>query len=201
LRGGKISNTIAKEHKNVIQDTKKYIIDTARHLFSDFSYLGVSMDDIAKKLNITKAALYYHFKGKEEIYRKVLDEVFIDLSLLIKEALKETSVEKKLKKLIKNYLDFGYTEANLIKALLVKLSPANPYIKDHIIELRECISDLIQPVVEEMIRYKKISQKMDSKLLTSLVTGMMDGLLLEYSFLNKKINSESVSNQIIAVLF
>jgi len=33
--------------------------------------LGVSISDIAKKLNITKAALYYHF-GKAEIYEKSL---------------------------------------------------------------------------------------------------------------------------------
>ena len=63
--------TIAKQPEGVIQDTKKYITDTARRLFSEFSYLGVSMNDIAKKLNITKAALYYHFTGKAEIYRKV----------------------------------------------------------------------------------------------------------------------------------
>jgi len=37
--------------------------------------------------------------------------------------------------------------------------------------------------------------------LTSLLTSMMDGLLLEYSFLNKKINSAKISDQIIAVLF
>ena len=32
--------TIAKQPEDVIQDTKKYIIDTARRLFSEFSYLG-----------------------------------------------------------------------------------------------------------------------------------------------------------------
>ena len=45
----------------ISEGSKKYITDTARRLFSEFSYLGVSMNDIAKKLNITKAALYYHF--------------------------------------------------------------------------------------------------------------------------------------------
>ncbi|MFZ2975824.1 MAG: TetR/AcrR family transcriptional regulator [Candidatus Moraniibacteriota bacterium] len=68
--------TIAKQPEDVIQDTKKYIIDTARQFFSEYGYLGVSMNDIAKKLNITKAALYYHFTGKAEIYEKVLNEVF-----------------------------------------------------------------------------------------------------------------------------
>lgn len=193
--------TIAKQSQDIIQDTKKYIIDTARHLFSDFSYLGVSMNDIAKKLNITKAALYYHFSGKAEIYKKVLDKVSNDLRASIAEALDEKTADRKLRKLIKNYLDFGLREKNLAKSLMLKLSPDDPQIRKHIIQLREQVADLIQPVIEEMFSNKKLAPKIDGRLLTSLLTSMMDGLLLKYSFLNKKINSEKVSNQIMTALF
>jgi len=192
---------IKKPQENIIQDTKQYIIGTARNLFSEYSYLGVSMGDIAKKLNITKAALCYHFTGKAEIYTEVLDEVFNSLNLSISEALNEKTVDKKLHKLIKNYLDFGLKEKNLVKSLMLKLSPADPQIKNHITQLRERVIGLIQPVIKEVSASKKITRKIDSQLITSLLTGMMDGLLLEYSFLNKKIDSEKVSDQIIAVLF
>ena len=194
-------NIIAKQSGNVVQDTKKYIIDTARQFFSEYSYLGVSMNDIAKKLNITKAALYYHFTGKVEIYEKVLDDVFDDLNLTITQALNDSAIDKKLHKLIKNYLDFGFKEKNLIKALMLKLSPTESQITKHITQLREQIANLIQPVIEEISVNKKLTKKVDSRLLTSMLTSMMDGLLLEYSFLNKKINSAKVSDQIIAVLF
>ena len=193
--------TIAKQPEDIIQDTKKYITDTARRLFSEFSYLGVSMNDIAKKLNITKAALYYHFTGKSEIYKKVLDEVFDDLSLTITDAMNEATIDKKLYKLIKNYLDFGFKEKNLIKATMLKLSPADDQITKHIAKLREQATNLIQPVMEEVLVSKKLTGKVDSRLLTSMLTNMMDGLLLEYSFFNKKINSAKISDQIIAVLF
>jgi AcrR family transcriptional regulator len=193
--------TIAKQPENVIQDTKKNITDTARHLFSEFSYLGVSMNDIAKKLNITKAALYYHFTGKAEIYEKVLNGVFNDLSLSIAQASNEDTIDKKLHKLIKNYLDFGFKEKNLMKALILKQSPADSQITERIAQLRKRITGLIQPVIEEVLASKKLTKKVDTKLLTSLLTSMMDGMLLEYSFLNKKINSAKISDQIIAVLF
>ncbi|MDD3607345.1 MAG: TetR/AcrR family transcriptional regulator [Candidatus Moranbacteria bacterium] len=192
--------TTAKQPADIIQDTKKHIIDIARHLFSECSYLGVSMSEIAKKLNITKAALYYHFTGKAEIYGKVLDDVFDDLSSTIGESLKENTAEKKLQKLIKNYLDFGSKENNLVKALMLKLSSDSPTTK-HIVQLREQVANLIQPVIEEMAKKKKLAEKIDSRLLTSLLTSMMDGLLLEYSFLNKKINSAKIADQIITVLF
>lgn len=192
---------IIKQTGDVAQDTKKYIIDTARRLFSDYSYLGVSMSDIAKKLNITKAALYYHFTGKAEIYEKVLDDVFNDLSLSIAEASNEATIDKKLHKLIKNYLDFGFKEKNLIKALMLKLSPADDQMTKHIAQLRERIVSLIQPVIKEVFTSKKLTKKVDVRLLTSLLTSTIDGLLLEYSFLNKKINSAKMSDQIIAFLF
>jgi AcrR family transcriptional regulator len=194
-------NTRIQEQKNIIHGTKKHIVKIARKLFSEYSYLGVSMSDIAKKLNITKAALYYHFTGKAEIYKKVLDDVFNGLSLSIAEAYKEKTIDKKLRKLIKNYLDFGFTEKNFIKALILKVSPADSQTRNHIIQLRSQITDIIQPLIEEALKSKKIVQKVDSRLTTSLLTGMMDSLLLEYSFLNKKIDSQKVSNQIIAVLF
>ena len=193
--------TIAKQPEDVIQDTKKYITDTARRLFSEFSYLGVSMNEIAKKLNITKAALYYHFTGKAEIYEKVLDNVFNDLSLSIAQASSEAAIDKKLHKLVKNYLEFGFKEKNLIKALMLKLSPGGDQITKRITQSRERIANLIQPIIEEVFSSKKLTKKVDAGLLTSLLTSMMDGLLLEYSFLNKKINSAKISDQIIAVLF
>jgi AcrR family transcriptional regulator len=192
---------VVKQSEDVIQDTRKYIIDTARQFFSEYSYLGVSMSDIAKKLDITKAALYYHFTGKAEIYKKVLDEVFDDLSLSIVEAMNETTIDKKLYKLIKNYLEFGSGEKNLIKSVVLKLSPDDKQITKHIAELREQIANLIQPVMEETFKNKNLTSKVDSRFLTAMLTSMMDGLLLEYSFLNKKINSAKISDQIIAVLF
>jgi len=192
---------MTKQPEDVIQDTKKFIIDTARRFFSEYSYLGVSMNDIAKKLNITKAALYYHFSSKAEIYENVLNNVISDLNQVITEAKKETTIDKKIHKLIKNYLDFGFKEKNLIKALMSKLSPPNDKITSQIANLRGKIANIIQPLIDEALASKYLMKNISSQLFTSLLIGMMDGLVLEYSFLDKKIDSEKVSNQIIAVLF
>lgn len=189
------------QKQNIIQNTKKQIIDIARQLFSDYSYLGVSMSDIAKKVNITKGALYYHFTGKVELYQEVLDKVFIGLSSVIISAANEKDTKNKLFFLVKNYLDFGFKEKNFIKALTLKLSPVNHQLNEYIIKSREHIIDLIQPIIKDVFVGKKAIKKIDSRMLSSLLIGMADGLLLEYSLLNKKINSEKVSNQIITVLF
>jgi AcrR family transcriptional regulator len=165
--------TILKKSDDVVQDTKNHIINTARKFFSEYSYLGVSMDDIARKLKITKAALYYHFAGKAEIYQEVLDSVFNDLSSTLTKALDEPTVDKKLRKIIENYLEFGFKEKNLIKALILKLSPADAKITMIITQLIEQADNLIQPIIKEA--FKNRNKKADVPLLTSLLSSMMNG--------------------------
>jgi AcrR family transcriptional regulator len=48
------------------------ILDTAARLFSQRGYKGVSIRDIAQACGLTNAALYYHFKNKEDLYLAVL---------------------------------------------------------------------------------------------------------------------------------
>jgi len=186
--------------RNPTKGTRGHIIRVARRLFSEYGYLGVSMSDIAGKLNISKPALYYHFTGKTEIYEKVLDDVLAALKLSITEAFNEKTSDMKLQRLIKNYLHFGFKERNLIKALTLKLSPPDNRIKKYIIQSREQIASSIQPLVEEVFATKKLTQLVDSKLMTTLLTGMMDGLLLEQSFFNKKIDLDKVPGQIVSLL-
>lgn len=192
--------TIAAQHKDAHNDTRQFVINTARCLFSEQSYLGVSMRDIAKKLNVTKAALYYHFTGKEEIYKEVIEQVFNDLRNEIQEALTETTHNKKIHRLIESYLNFGLKENNLVKVMTVKLSPNNSAINELVVGLREKIADQIEPLIKELFLRKKVIQKVSPRLLTLLLTGMMDGLLLEHSVLGNEIKPGVMANQITAVL-
>ncbi len=47
--------------------TRERILDVALELFSDQGYDGTSLREIAERLGVTKAALYYHFASKEDI--------------------------------------------------------------------------------------------------------------------------------------
>ncbi|MFF4504987.1 TetR/AcrR family transcriptional regulator [Streptomyces sp. NPDC001401] len=57
-------------------DTRQRIQDVALELFAEQGYEKTSLREIAEHLDVTKAALYYHFKTKEEI----LVSIFEDLS-------------------------------------------------------------------------------------------------------------------------
>ncbi|MGP3971636.1 TetR/AcrR family transcriptional regulator [Streptomyces sp. 6N223] len=48
-------------------DTRQRIQDIALELFAEQGYEKTSLREIAERLEVTKAALYYHFKTKEDI--------------------------------------------------------------------------------------------------------------------------------------
>ncbi|WP_086765926.1 TetR/AcrR family transcriptional regulator [Streptomyces bobili] len=57
-------------------NTRQRIQDVALDLFAEQGYEKTSLREIAEHLDVTKAALYYHFKTKEEI----IVSIFTDLT-------------------------------------------------------------------------------------------------------------------------
>ena len=52
-------------------DTRTRIQDIALEMFTEKGYDATSLREIAEALGVTKAALYYHFKSKEEIVESI----------------------------------------------------------------------------------------------------------------------------------
>ena len=70
-------------HDTAPRTTRERILDIALELFTEQGYDKTSLRDIAERLDVTKAALYYHFERKEDI----LLELHLRLHALGREAL------------------------------------------------------------------------------------------------------------------
>ena len=57
-------------------DTRTRIQHVALELFAEQGYDKTSLREIAGRLDVTKAALYYHFKSKEDIVRSLVEDYF-----------------------------------------------------------------------------------------------------------------------------
>ncbi len=55
-------------------NTKELILEEALKQFSKKGYDGTSMSEIAKPLGISKAALYKHFKRKQQIFDEIIEQ-------------------------------------------------------------------------------------------------------------------------------
>jgi len=63
---------IADRRQREREQRKTEIIDAAERLFFSRSYEDVSMDDIAREVELNKATLYLYFKNKETLYATVV---------------------------------------------------------------------------------------------------------------------------------
>jgi AcrR family transcriptional regulator len=64
-------------------DTRARIQEVAVQLFAEQGYEKTSLREIAERLGVTKAALYYHFKSKEDIVRSLVEDYFGQIDALI----------------------------------------------------------------------------------------------------------------------
>jgi AcrR family transcriptional regulator len=55
-----------------VRDTRAAILEVAGELFAEKGYDATSLREISERLAITKAALYYHFRSKDDIMRALL---------------------------------------------------------------------------------------------------------------------------------
>ncbi|MEU5089032.1 helix-turn-helix domain-containing protein [Streptomyces sp. NPDC021356] len=56
-------------------NTRQRIQDVALELFAEQGYEKTSLREIAERLDVTKAALYYHFRTKEEIIVSLFEDL------------------------------------------------------------------------------------------------------------------------------
>ena len=66
------------------QDTRARIQSVALELFAEQGYDKTSLREIAERLGVTKAALYYHFKSKEDIVTSLVEDYFGQIDELVK---------------------------------------------------------------------------------------------------------------------
>jgi AcrR family transcriptional regulator len=79
-----VSEVAARRRVGQPRDRRPYdaeaLLDVAVRVFNERGYDGTSMDDVARAAGITKASIYYHVSGKEELLergiRRGLDALF-----------------------------------------------------------------------------------------------------------------------------
>ncbi|GGO26666.1 TetR family transcriptional regulator [Microbispora rosea subsp. aerata] len=84
-------------------DTRSRIQDVAIKLFTEQGYEATSLREIAEALGVTKAALYYHFRTKEDIVASLIEDRINTLDELIAWAHRHPRTAENRRELIRRY--------------------------------------------------------------------------------------------------
>ena len=83
--------------------TRERIQQIALDLFAEQGYDKTSLREIADKLGVTKAALYYHYKTKEEILASALEDYMAEVAELITWGQQQPGTGEVRQELIRRY--------------------------------------------------------------------------------------------------
>ena len=138
-------------------DTRQRIQDVALELFAEQGYEKTSLREIAERLDVTKAALYYHFKTKEEIIVSLFEDLTKPIEDLIEWGRQQPHTLDTKQEIVRRYSEalteaaplFRFMQEN--QATVRDLSIGDTF-KTRMLDMREIIIDPEAPLVDQ-VRY------------------------------------------------
>jgi len=159
---------------------RAFIIDTAARLFSQKGYPGVSIRDIAQACGLTNAALYYHFKNKEDLYLAVLRRSHEKaLRGVAGRAALKGDLPARLMQLVRRYAEVMCGQRQSFQSLRRDLAHIDDARAGRL--LGEIRADFMRPIQEliEAGQADGLIAAGDAKLLARLLHGMIIALTIE----------------------
>ncbi len=132
------------------EQTVERILNVSAKLFIEKGYENTSLQDIIDELgNLTKGAIYHHFRSKEDIFDAIATNMSEGKKILFNEIMDDASLTgaEKLKKIVSTNIE-NLTTQKLINAMPNLLD--NPkFLAIQVREIQDVVTpELIAPVIE-----------------------------------------------------
>jgi len=110
-------------HRSKGLRTRAEIVAAAERHFAESGFEATRLDDIAAEVGIRRAAIFYHFGDKQELYKAVLDEVFRDWT----EALPtDGSAPERLEASLTGWVDYVVQRPSVARLILREAANSQP---------------------------------------------------------------------------
>ncbi|MCO6512070.1 MAG: TetR family transcriptional regulator [Aridibacter famidurans] len=162
-------------------ETREKLLDAALDVFLSKGYSAATLQDIAEYAGLTRGAVYWHFKGKEDIYRElyervhrldmaVFDEV-ADLGLAPFEKLREL-VHSIIRNIYLNQRYSDYLELTTFKIEYAEFEAINAEKTDTYGYAVVVMESLAQGAIEEGVIADKVPPAQVAKTLLLFIIGV-----------------------------
>jgi len=129
---------------------KEALVREASRAFSEKGYHNVSLDDVAERLNVTKAALYYYVKGKRELLFEA-QSVTLDLGdIALAEAERGKTGLDKIMRIVRKFL-LLVTDDSALSVFVYSLEDLLPEHQEIVRKRRRAWDQRLREIVHEGI--------------------------------------------------
>lgn len=147
-------------------------------VFASKGYRGATMDDVARKLGVSKAALYQYFKSKDELLREIQSSSRQQIWDEFERAFENRSVEEGAGVLFETI--FGkYWGGSSMGFDIFSLAASDEKLRRVLREDHDEDLKMMEAFIEKRAERRRIKLKMDKRVMARLMTGISFEILLE----------------------
>lgn len=187
-----------KKTRNEVR--RQEIINAAIDVFYEYGYHKASMRDIARRIGVTQASLYYHFRNKEELLFIIVNQAANHLLFTLRSILKQKKDPiEKLKDIIMGQTLMMKTRQKEVKILIEDKKFLSAELSKLIKDQEKMTFDIFKSNLENLRRQGKV-RDFDLTTATFGIFAMINWLYHWYRP-NGKLSLEELADHSINILF
>ncbi len=141
------------QHAEPTGPTSQLILEAAAALFCEKGFTETTTREIAARLNIHQASLYYHISGKEELLYRISKLTLEAVERQVGEALRSTgNARDRLSALMRGHLQGLFENANRALASISEFRSLSPAHRRELIALRASYSGLLNRELSSAVK-------------------------------------------------
>ena len=181
------------------QETANRILNQAMRIFLAKGYHGTSIEDITRAAKLTKGALYWHFRSKEDLLKRIVEEYekrFLDGMIQAVNEVKG-SIPDKIEKYFRYNSAFAYYNRELcvsFDTLAAELVGAHHGIEAEFRRIYRKYQKFLSNLIVQGKKEKVFKREMDEDLSALVIIAFHVGILLQWSMNKDEIDGEAYVN-------
>jgi len=194
-----------KRTKEDAEITKNNILSAALDVFVSKGYRATRLDDVAAEANVTRGAIYWHFKNKYELFKNLMTEYSPDPEAYFKDVVaSEESVEQKIYKILiyflrleafkKDYKHF-YSLVQIVQVNREELSE----LHETLVQRRKKMTSMISGIIRDGIVKGEISSNTDPDVTAYAIFSYASGILI-HSTVGEELDLKDLTHEFAKIL-
>jgi len=181
------------------KDTANRILIQAMRIFLEKGYHGTSVDDITQAAGLTKGALYWHFRSKEDLLKRIVEEFekrFLDdLIQAVKDV--QGNTHDKFEKFFRYNAAFSYYNRELcvsFTTLAAELVGAHHGTEPEFRRIYKKYQKFLSSLILQGKKEKVFKKEIDPDLAALIIIAFHDGILIRWFMNRNEIDGEGYVN-------
>jgi TetR/AcrR family transcriptional regulator len=146
--------------------TRAEIVAAAERHFAERGFEAARLEDIAADVGIRRAAIFYHFGDKDELYAAVLDEVFDGAMAALPS---RGSAAERLEASLTGWIDYVARRPSVARLILREAASAQPGVASPLVRASRAPVEWFRAVIDEGVASGELKPLTDPHRFISLM--------------------------------